>query len=478
MSGVGIAVLALGLVVFAGPVLARLFRRQAESDVADDYEPTVTVVTPMFNEGENIRRTIRSILAQNYPAEKLHVIVVDDCSTDDSYQHAMDESRHTQRAVVLHNRVNLGKRCSINRAVRQSTSDIIVSVDSDVILDPDAVRNLVRRFISPRIAAVGGRVDILNRENWLTRMQAVEYYFGYQFLKGLERAFRAVMCLSGCLTAYRRSVLLELEPLLERRNILGVAIKYGEDRFLTRQIIKAGYETTMTLDAVCRTTAPSTLLGYFAQQLRWRRSNIVDYVGGMSHVWRLHSVVAVHYYSVFALILAYPVLLLQSLMNGTFWTLMTIHVVWAAGLGILYRAQVRKLPADRRVSAFDALPLAIVLPVSYAVMTLLALLTLDSAKWETRGHAAPDALPADGDEEPASVATAVPANPVPLSVARPTGVLARGSSNLTGPEVALLNRTRRVIKRKLVETRRQLSASESWPALTTAPRVSHGERRK
>jgi cellulose synthase/poly-beta-1,6-N-acetylglucosamine synthase-like glycosyltransferase len=489
MTGLGIIVLSLGLVVFVGPVLARLMRGSVTDEVADDYEPTVTVITPMFNEGEGIRRTIRSILAQNYPEHKLTVIVVDDCSTDDSYTHAADETRWTQRARVLRNPVNVGKRHSIKRAVRESSAEIVVSVDSDVILDPDAVRNLVRRFTSKRIAAVGGRVDILNKENWLTRMQAVEYYFGYQFLKGLERSFRAVMCLSGCLTAYRRAVLLELEPLLERRNILGVAIKYGEDRFLTRQIIKAGYQTTMTLDAVCRTTAPSSLESYFAQQLRWRRSNIVDYVGGMSHVWRLHSVVAVHYYSVFALILTYPVLLLQSLVTGTFWMLMTVHVVWAAGLGIVYRTQVRKLPADRRVSAFDALPLAIVLPISYAVMTLLALLTLDSAKWETRGHAVPETGPNENDLEPATSAVARPlARPTIAQGTRPTlprpagrpsvpAVIVSRASKPIAQEVPLLNRTRRVIKRRFVETRRQLSA-DSWTALTTGPRVSHGDRRK
>src|SRR5919198_729734 len=132
MTGLGIIVFALLLVVFVGPILARLLRRRCEADVADDYQPTVTVVTPMFNEGEGIRRTIRSILAQNYPADKLSVIVVDDCSTDDSFQHATDETRESPRATVLRNEVNQGKRCSINRAVRRSTSEIIVSVDSDV----------------------------------------------------------------------------------------------------------------------------------------------------------------------------------------------------------------------------------------------------------------------------------------------------------------------------------------------------------
>jgi hypothetical protein len=191
----------------------------------------------------------------------------------------------------------------------------------------------------------------------------------------------------------------------------------------------------------------------------------------------------VHYYSVFGLILAYPVLLLQSLVTGTFWTLMTVHLVWAATLGLIYRTQVRKLPADRRVSAFDALPLAIVLPVSYAVMTLLALLTLDSAKWETRGHAVPDAVP-DGDEPATASAAAVVMEPVVQAARhalprRPAVAVARGSQPLgqVGQDVLLLNRTRRVIKRRFVETRRQLSAAESWSALA-GPRVSHGDRRK
>lgn len=386
-----VVVLGLASLVLLGPMFARFLGRRRPADEVDDaYEPTVTVVTPMYNEGESIRQTIRSLLAQDYPAHKLDVIVVDDCSTDDSYEQATSESRHQQRVRILRNPINIGKRCSINRAVRESTSEIIVSVDSDVVLEPGAVRKLVRRFSAPRIAAVGGRVDILNkRENWLTRMQAVKYYYGYHFLKRVERACRTVMCLSGCLTAYRRSVLLELEPLLEGRNILGLPIKYGEDRFLTRQIVKAGYQTTMALDAVCRTKTPEKLGGYFAQQLRWRRSNIVDYFGGLSHVWRLHPVVAIHYYSLFALFLAYPALLLQSLMAGTFWQLMALHLGVASALGVIYRLHVRRLPPDQRVSAIDFLPITVIMPVSYAVLTPLAFLTLDSAKWETRGHQVP-----------------------------------------------------------------------------------------
>jgi cellulose synthase/poly-beta-1,6-N-acetylglucosamine synthase-like glycosyltransferase len=387
-------IIPLVLLLCTGPLMARLIRARRDDEVASDFTPSVTVVTPMFNEGIGIRRTIRSILSQDY-AGKLDLIVVDDNSTDDSYQHALDEARGEPRVRVLRNEINEGKRRSINRAVAETRAEIIVSVDSDVEIEPDAVRHLVSRFTSPKVAAVGGRVDIRNkRHSWLTAMQTAKYFFGYQVLKSLERAFRSVMCLSGCLTAYRRSVLVELAPILESRNILGVPIKYGEDRFLTRQIVKAGYETTMTMDAVCRTDAPTTLSGYFAQQLRWRRSNIVDYFGGLSHVWRIHPVVAVHYYSLFLMFLAYPVLLGYSLATGQFWPLMTVHLAAMAVLGVVYRVMTRKLPAEQRVSAAAILPMALVMPVTYAILTPLALLTLDSRAWETRGHEAPEEVEA------------------------------------------------------------------------------------
>ena len=183
MSGytiLGFICIVLGLVLTVGPALAARARKRTEEQTADDYEPIVTVITPMYNEGEGIRETIRSVLAQDYPAHKLQMIVVDDCSTDRSYHIALDEARGQKRVTVLHNEENLGKRRSINRAVRATDSEIIISIDSDVTVDRLAVRELVRRFTSPEIAAVGGQVGIRNKQtNWLTRMQSVKYFFGY-----------------------------------------------------------------------------------------------------------------------------------------------------------------------------------------------------------------------------------------------------------------------------------------------------------
>ncbi|MDB4955570.1 MAG: Hyaluronan synthase, partial [Myxococcales bacterium] len=388
----------LALVVFVNRyvagVLLRLIRGKNWDEVRTDaYEPTVTVVIPMFNEGVAIKETLQSLLDSDYPAHKLKIVCMDDCSTDNSYDLAREMARGSNgRLKVIRNRTNLGKRRSINRAVRESEAEIIVSVDSDVVVDANAIHQLVLRFTSDRIAAVGGWVDIRNKQdNWLTRMQVVKYWYGYFFMKNLEWGFRRVMCLSGCLTAYRRSVLVELEPVLEKRSILGVPIKYGEDRFLTRQIVKAGYLTTMTLDARCRTFVPNTLAAYFSQQLRWRRSNLVDYAGAFSHVWRLNPVLAIHFFAQFALLIAYPLAVIRALGSHHFFPALKIHLALVAMFGLYYRWRVRNRPAEERVGALSFMPLSLLMPVTYALLTPLALFTLDSGSWETRGHEVPEA---------------------------------------------------------------------------------------
>jgi cellulose synthase/poly-beta-1,6-N-acetylglucosamine synthase-like glycosyltransferase len=375
-----------------------LLRRGKLDETITGYEPTVTVVVPLFNEGRSIYDTIQSLVRLEYPREKLSVTVVDDCSTDDSYEWACRAAAEHRNVRVLRNPYNMGKRKGINHAVREATAEIIVSVDSDVIIYPTALRELIARFTSPEIAAVGGRVHVSNpNENWLTRLQTIKYYFGQEHLKNLERALRSVLCLSGCLTAYRRSVLMQLEPILEQRNLLGVPIKYGEDRFLTHQIVRHGYRTVMTMAAMCFTKAPTTLRGYFNQQLRWKRSNIVDFIVGLGDAWRLHPLVCLQYLSMLLLLIVYPLVIITHVHRGDFWYLATAHVVVVGGLSLVYyfAPSVRALPPWLRVHPIAFLPMAVLMPVAYLLLTPLGLFTLDSSSWETRGHGgAPTPAPA------------------------------------------------------------------------------------
>ena len=427
-SATWLLVHALALVIFVnrylGGLVVRVARGADWDPTRDDYEPTVTVVIPLYNEATGIAATLRSVLAADYPAAKLSVICVDDCSTDASFATARAVVAHAGgRLTVLRNPRNLGKRHSIIHAVRRATGEIIVSVDSDVVIEPAAIRELVRRFTRPELAAVGGWVDVRNKhDNWLTRMQTVKYWYAYYAMRNLEWAFQRMLCLSGCLTAYRRAVLLELEPILARRALLGMPIKYGEDRFLTRQIVKAGYRTTITLAARCRTFVPRTLAGYLSQQLRWRRSNLVDYLGGLTHVWRLHPLIAINYFAMGTVLIGYPLAAVRALSTGRFFPALVGHLSVLAAFGLYYRWRVRRWPAEDRVGALAFLPQALVMPVTYGLLTPLAAWSLDSTSWETRGAAEPvgDAPEASAPEPQAPDAPdAIAAIAAPEAIAAP-----------------------------------------------------------
>jgi hypothetical protein len=141
----------------------------------------------------------------------------------------------------------------------------------------------------------------------------------------------------------------------------------------------------MTLDAVCWTQGPDKIGDYLSQQLRWRRSFIIDCFGGLTHMWRLNPSIGIHYCSLCMFVVAYPALLVGSIIHGKLFALLTRQVVIAAVLGLVYYWKARKLKLDV-VHPLALVPAALVVPVLYALVTPLALFTLDSGSWETRDH--------------------------------------------------------------------------------------------
>ncbi|MBK9033098.1 MAG: glycosyltransferase [Myxococcales bacterium] len=126
-NALAILLQALGAVLFFNRFIAgvalRFLKKQAFDEADYGYQPTVTVVVPMYNEGAEIRRTLGSLLELAYPTDKLDIVVIDDCSSDDSFAHASAVAATSGgRLRVLRNKHNLGKRRSINRAVLASRS--------------------------------------------------------------------------------------------------------------------------------------------------------------------------------------------------------------------------------------------------------------------------------------------------------------------------------------------------------------------
>jgi cellulose synthase/poly-beta-1,6-N-acetylglucosamine synthase-like glycosyltransferase len=369
-------------------------RTKPGSDLDPEIWPGVAIIVPVYNEGSHVRQTAASFDALDYPRDRLTAVFVDDCSTDDTYHHLLAVTARYPWMHVVRNPRNMGKRLGIKNAVLRTSQELILSVDSDVIVDSNSLKNLVRHMHTTGADGVGGCVFVSNaRVNWLTRMQAVKYWIGYQFLKNLENAFSHVMCLSGCLTLYKRTALLAVDHHLEQRKFLGDEVKYGEDRYLTRKLVESGFKTRLCFNARCFTKAPASISGYLSQQLRWRRSNLVDFITAIPGLHRFNPAVLVHYVSMAMLLAFYPLFLVSQIMRLGFVVPMLEHALLVTTFALIYECNKHKLPEFARASGIWFMAMAFVFPVMYITMTPLALATLGTTSWETR---APTKRPRSG----------------------------------------------------------------------------------
>jgi cellulose synthase/poly-beta-1,6-N-acetylglucosamine synthase-like glycosyltransferase len=146
----------------------------------------------------------------------------------------------------------------------------------------------------------------------------------------------------------------------------------------------------MTMDAMCFTKAPTDLRAYFNQQLRWKRSNVVDFLVGIGHAWKLHPLLCIQYLSMFMLLLVYPFVIAAHVLEGEFFELAMFHLAVIAAFSLIYwfAPSTRRLPPWLRVHPVAFLPMAVLMPVAYLLLTPLGIFTLDTSSWETRGHVA------------------------------------------------------------------------------------------
>jgi hyaluronan synthase len=180
----------------------------------------------------------------------------------------------------------------MSEGIRRSSGDIVVFVDSDSVMEPDGLVEIVAPFRDPRVAGVVGSADVLNKtENWLTRMQQVRYYVAFHAIKGSESLFGAVTCASGCFSAYRRSALLEVLERWELQTFLGRKATYGDDRALTNFVLR-NHRVVYQSTAHSHTLAPSALRAFLRQQLRWKKSWLRESLHVSRFIWRKHPVAA------------------------------------------------------------------------------------------------------------------------------------------------------------------------------------------
>jgi cellulose synthase/poly-beta-1,6-N-acetylglucosamine synthase-like glycosyltransferase/peptidoglycan/xylan/chitin deacetylase (PgdA/CDA1 family) len=243
---------------------ARRRRRPTWSWGAEVTEP-VSVIVPAWNEREGIVGTVRSLVASTHDVE---VVVVDDASTDGTAA-AVDQLGLPGVRVV---RVPKGgKAAALNTGIALSTNPIVVMVDADTVVEPDAVHRLVQPFADPSVGAVAGNVKVGNRRRMVARWQHIEYVIGFNLDRRLYERFDCIPTVPGALGAFRR---------LAVHTAGGVTDDtLAEDTDLTIAVHRAGWRVVYTDDARSWTEAPATVGQLWRQRYRWS-------YGTMQALWK------------------------------------------------------------------------------------------------------------------------------------------------------------------------------------------------
>jgi chitooligosaccharide synthase NodC len=364
----------------------RAFLQDADEPQASDFLPTVDVVVAAYAEDpDSLAACFKSLLAQDYTGS-MTVYIVDDFSPNrDELAPVYDAHAALPGWHVLLPGWNRGKRHAQDTAFRECNSEILVTIDSDTIVAQDGVRKLVAAFRDPRVGAATGDIGVTNwRRNLLTRLIDMRYWVAFNQERAAQGWFRTVLCCSGPLAAYRRSVLDRVWDDYIRQTFRGVSCTYGDDRHLTNLVLAAGSDTLFVPAAKAITNAPESLRGYLKQQLRWNKSFYRELL------WTLPFLARRSIYMVFDVVVQtlLPLLLTLAISTSLVFAILfdprrIVHYVLAIAVMALVRCSYAiyrtRRPSFVLFVLYGFLHAALLIP-----LRIRALTTLTDNRWGTR----------------------------------------------------------------------------------------------
>lgn len=231
--------------------------------------PTTTIIVPCLNEDKTLQKTIRSLLALNYPREKISIFIVDDGSTDDT--------AHIAKKFLADSRVkyfykeNGGKYSALNLGLERAESELVGCLDADSFVSPDALLHIARVFQNADVMAVTPAIKVHEPRTIIQKIQETEYTLGILFKK-LLACMNAQYVAPGPFSIYRRSVF----------GVVGVFkhAHHTEDMEMALRMHSKHLRIENALDAEVYTVSPETLGGILNQRLRWTYGfikNTLDY---------------------------------------------------------------------------------------------------------------------------------------------------------------------------------------------------------
>lgn len=198
-----LALFGIYISMFAGTFfLYTFFENKKSIDGKEPAEwPFITIAVPTYNDADTIAQTVESLLTADYPKEKLQLMIVENNhSTDGTYEIA---KQFEHRGVEIYTIPQGGKGPALNFALAKAKGEFFGGLDSDSIVEPDALKKLIMQFTSNDIMAVTPALKVHSPKSFLGRLQQVEYILGV-FLRRVFANLDSIHVTPGPLTIYRK----------------------------------------------------------------------------------------------------------------------------------------------------------------------------------------------------------------------------------------------------------------------------------
>ncbi|MDF2616909.1 MAG: glycosyl transferase, family 2 [Sedimentibacter sp.] len=256
----------MSLFWIAGSIIFSATRENEEEIDLEKYSwPKISILVPCYNEEETIGETIEYLNELSYP--DFEIIAVNDGSRDNTEKILIELAEKFQRLRIISCRENKGKANALHIAAHAASSEYLLCIDSDALLDDFAPYYLIRHFLEKgeRVGAVTGNPRIRNRDTLLGKLQLVEYASIIGSIKRTQRVIGKVMTVSGVIVAFRKRALVDV-GLWDRDMITeDIAVSWK----LQRRFWDIRYEPR----ALCWMLVPETLPGIWKQRVRWAQGS-------------------------------------------------------------------------------------------------------------------------------------------------------------------------------------------------------------
>ena len=256
----------IGLFLVAFYILTYLSVKEPKASSATDK--SVSIIIPAHNEAPCIQQTIRSALELNYPRDKFEVIVVDDGSSDATYNLA---SAVKSPYLRVFRKKNGGKGSALNYGIARAKGEIVVTMDADTFVDNMSLQRMIARFHHEDVMSVTSAMGVYKPRTLWQRIQHIEYYLSL-FLRSVYARVNAIFITPGAFSAYRKSF-------FERYGGFDTST-ITEDLEVALRIQYHNYTIEHAPQATFYTIAPASFKALFIQRRRWFTgmiSNLIRY---------------------------------------------------------------------------------------------------------------------------------------------------------------------------------------------------------